>query len=175
MTLMSKLRLLPLVAALALPGCQTEESGPVTIRIFNRNPATGEYGEFDASFPTLADAHTLRGALGAVKTHSTWLLSDDVQGSAGFRVEGRQREAWVVDGRRVDVHVAGRLATDGRRSTTRGFNVDGPGQSHSAPHRAEQVHSGSSDYPCVHPRGPVIPPRGTPRRGSVHHAGPAAP
>ncbi|MCY1083323.1 hypothetical protein [Archangium lansingense] len=87
---MRKLRLLPLVAALALPGCQTEESGPVTIRIFNRNPATGEYGEFDASFSTLADAHTLRGALGAVKTQATWLLSDNVQGSAGFLVEGSE-------------------------------------------------------------------------------------
>jgi RimJ/RimL family protein N-acetyltransferase len=38
--------------------------------------------------------------------------SGRVAEKCGFRVEGRQREAWVVDGRRVDVHIAGRLATD---------------------------------------------------------------
>jgi RimJ/RimL family protein N-acetyltransferase len=30
----------------------------------------------------------------------------------GFTVEGRRRSAWVADGHRVDVVVAGRLATD---------------------------------------------------------------
>lgn len=79
-------RLLSLVAVLALPGCQAPDSGPVTIRIFNRDPATGKYGLFDAPFPTLTDANTLRGALGAVRTHSTWRLS--VADPAGFEVEG---------------------------------------------------------------------------------------
>jgi RimJ/RimL family protein N-acetyltransferase len=38
--------------------------------------------------------------------------SGRVAEKCGFRVEGRQRGGWVVDGRRVDVHLAGRLATD---------------------------------------------------------------
>jgi RimJ/RimL family protein N-acetyltransferase len=38
--------------------------------------------------------------------------SGRVAEKCGFRIEGRQRGAWVVDGRRVDVHFAGRLATD---------------------------------------------------------------
>jgi hypothetical protein len=82
---MLQLRPLSLVAALALVGCQARppESGPVTIRIFNRDPATGRYGQFDATFPTLADAHTLRGALGAVKTGTTWL-----RGGSSIQVVG---------------------------------------------------------------------------------------
>jgi RimJ/RimL family protein N-acetyltransferase len=38
--------------------------------------------------------------------------SGRVAEKCGFQIEGRQRAAWVVDGRRVDVHIAGRLATD---------------------------------------------------------------
>jgi RimJ/RimL family protein N-acetyltransferase len=38
--------------------------------------------------------------------------SGRVAEKCGFRIEGRQREAWAVDGRRMDVHIAGRLATD---------------------------------------------------------------
>jgi RimJ/RimL family protein N-acetyltransferase len=38
--------------------------------------------------------------------------SERVAAKCGFRVEGRQRSAWVVDGRRVDLHLAARLATD---------------------------------------------------------------
>jgi RimJ/RimL family protein N-acetyltransferase len=38
--------------------------------------------------------------------------SERVAAKCGFRIEGRQRSAWVVDGQRVDVHVAARLATD---------------------------------------------------------------
>jgi RimJ/RimL family protein N-acetyltransferase len=41
------------------------------------------------------------------------VASGRVAQKCGFRIEGRQREAWAVDGRRVDVHIAGRLATDG--------------------------------------------------------------
>ncbi|OLT12190.1 hypothetical protein BJF78_25050 [Pseudonocardia sp. CNS-139] len=38
--------------------------------------------------------------------------SGRVAAKCGFRLEGTQRSAWVVDGKRVDVHVSGRLATD---------------------------------------------------------------
>lgn len=95
---MLQLRPLSLVAALALVGCQARppESGPVTIRIFNRDPATGQYRLFDAPFPTLADAHTLRGALGAVRTNSTWLLA--TSGASTFQVQDSQPPlcAWHV-------------------------------------------------------------------------------
>jgi RimJ/RimL family protein N-acetyltransferase len=38
--------------------------------------------------------------------------SGRVAGKCGFRLEGTQRSAWVVDGKRVDIHMAGRLATE---------------------------------------------------------------
>jgi len=68
---------------------------------------------------TNALSAVLRFAFGGVGLHRvTYAWADGNTASArvaekcGFRVEGRQREAWVVDGRRVDVLVAGRLATD---------------------------------------------------------------
>ncbi|GAA5112413.1 GNAT family N-acetyltransferase [Pseudonocardia adelaidensis] len=62
----------------------------------------------------------LRFAFGGLGLHHVtyaWadgnLASGRLAEKCGFRVEGRKREAWVVDGRRVDVHITGRLATDG--------------------------------------------------------------
>ena len=69
---------------------------------------------------TTALSAVLRFAYGGLGLHRvTYAWADGNTASArvaekcGFTVEGRQREAWIVDGRRVDVHVAGRLATDG--------------------------------------------------------------
>lgn len=65
----------------------------------------------------------LRFAFGGLDMHRVtyaWaegnVASGRVAQMCGFRVEGREREAWVVDGERMDVLLAGRLATDG--STT---------------------------------------------------------
>jgi len=56
------------------------------------------------------------GGLGLHRLTYAWaegnVASGRVAQKCGFRVEGRQREAWAVDGHRVDVHIAGRLATD---------------------------------------------------------------
>ncbi|TQM15218.1 RimJ/RimL family protein N-acetyltransferase [Pseudonocardia kunmingensis] len=64
-------------------------------------------------------AAVLRFAFGGLDLHRVtyaWadgnVASGRVAEKCGFVLEGRQRAAWVVDGRRVDVHVAGRLATD---------------------------------------------------------------
>ncbi len=57
------------------------------------------------------------GGLGLHRLTYAWaegnIASRRVAEKCGFRIEGRLREAWAVDERRVDVHVAGRLATDG--------------------------------------------------------------
>jgi RimJ/RimL family protein N-acetyltransferase len=56
------------------------------------------------------------GGLGLHRLTYAWadgnIASGRVAEKCGFRIEGRQREAWVVDGRRVDVHITGRLATE---------------------------------------------------------------
>ena len=56
------------------------------------------------------------GGLGLHRVTYAWAdgntASGRVAAKCGFRPEGRQRAAWLVDGRRVDVHIAGRLATD---------------------------------------------------------------
>jgi len=56
------------------------------------------------------------GGVGLQRVTYAWAhgntASERVAHKCGFRVEGLQRSAWVVDGRRVDVHVAARLATD---------------------------------------------------------------
>jgi RimJ/RimL family protein N-acetyltransferase len=61
----------------------------------------------------------LRFAFGGLSLHrATYAWADGNTASArvaakcGFQVEGLQRSAWVVDGRRVDVNIAGRLATE---------------------------------------------------------------
>jgi RimJ/RimL family protein N-acetyltransferase len=68
---------------------------------------------------TTALSAVLRFAFGGIGLHRvTYAWAEGNTASArvaekcGFRVEGRQRSAWVVDGQRVDVHIAGRLATD---------------------------------------------------------------
>jgi RimJ/RimL family protein N-acetyltransferase len=68
---------------------------------------------------TTAISALLRFAFGGLGLHRlTYAWADGNTASArvaercGFRLEGRQREAWLVDGRRVDVYIAGRLATD---------------------------------------------------------------
>jgi RimJ/RimL family protein N-acetyltransferase len=68
---------------------------------------------------TTALSAVLRFAFGGLGLHRVtyaWadgnIPSGRVAEKCGFRIEGRQRDAWLVDGRRVDVHVAGRLATD---------------------------------------------------------------
>jgi RimJ/RimL family protein N-acetyltransferase len=68
---------------------------------------------------TTALSAAIRFAYGGLGMHHlTYAWADGNTASArvaekcGFRIEGCQREAWVVDGRRVDVHIAGRLATD---------------------------------------------------------------
>ena len=57
------------------------------------------------------------GGLGLHRVAYQWAVgntaSERVAARCGFVVEGRQRSAWVVDGRRTDVMMAGRLATDG--------------------------------------------------------------
>ncbi|WP_369805238.1 GNAT family N-acetyltransferase [Pseudonocardia sp. MH-G8] len=64
-------------------------------------------------------AAVLRFAFGGLDLHRVtyaWADGNDASGrvaqKCGFALEGRQRAAWVVDGRRVDVHIAARLATD---------------------------------------------------------------
>lgn len=64
-------------------------------------------------------AAVLRFAFGGLDLHRVtyaWADGNDASGrvaqKCGFVLEGRQRAAWVVDGRRVDVHIAARLATD---------------------------------------------------------------
>ena len=61
----------------------------------------------------------LRFAFGGLQLHRVSYLwaegnaaSARVAETCGFTVEGRMRSAWVVDGQRADVMVAGRLATD---------------------------------------------------------------
>jgi RimJ/RimL family protein N-acetyltransferase len=68
---------------------------------------------------TTAIAAVVRFAFGGLGLHRltyAWADGNAASGrvawKCGFRVEGRQREAWLVDGHRVDVHIAGRLATD---------------------------------------------------------------
>ena len=57
------------------------------------------------------------GGLGLHRVAYLWAVgntvSERVAARCGFVVEGRQRSAWVVDGRRTDVMACGRLATDG--------------------------------------------------------------
>jgi RimJ/RimL family protein N-acetyltransferase len=57
------------------------------------------------------------GGLGLHRVTYAWADGNTASGrvaeKCGFRIEGLLREAWAVDGRRVDVHVTGRLATDG--------------------------------------------------------------
>jgi RimJ/RimL family protein N-acetyltransferase len=64
-------------------------------------------------------AAVLRFAFGGLDLHRVtyaWADGNDASGrvaqKSGFVLEGRQRAAWVVDGQRVDVHIAARLATD---------------------------------------------------------------
>ncbi|MCW0212791.1 MAG: GNAT family N-acetyltransferase [Pseudonocardia sp.] len=56
------------------------------------------------------------GGLGLARVSYAWAVGNDpsarVAEKCGFAVEGTQRSAWVVDGRRVDCVMAGRLATD---------------------------------------------------------------
>jgi RimJ/RimL family protein N-acetyltransferase len=56
------------------------------------------------------------GGLGLHRVTYAWAEGNDaserVAAKCGFRIEGRQRSAYVVDGQRVDVLLAGRLATD---------------------------------------------------------------
>jgi RimJ/RimL family protein N-acetyltransferase len=56
------------------------------------------------------------GGLGLARVDYAWAdgntASARVAEKCGFTVEGRRRSAWVADGHRVDVVVAGRLATD---------------------------------------------------------------
>ncbi|QYN40844.1 GNAT family N-acetyltransferase [Pseudonocardia sp. DSM 110487] len=68
---------------------------------------------------TTAVSAVLRFAYGGLGLHRVtyaWADGNTASGrvaeKCGFRIEGRQREAWAVDGRRMDVHIAGRLATD---------------------------------------------------------------
>jgi RimJ/RimL family protein N-acetyltransferase len=72
-----------------------------------------------AGMTSTALAAVLRFAFGGLDLHRVtyaWaegnVASGRVAQKCGFVVEGRQRAAWVVDGQRVDVHIAGRLATD---------------------------------------------------------------
>ncbi|WP_084796124.1 GNAT family N-acetyltransferase [Pseudonocardia asaccharolytica] len=74
----------------------------------------------DRGMITAAVSAALRfgfGGLGLYRVGHAWAEGDAaaarVAGNCGFMVEGRQRSAWVVDGRRVDVVIAGRLASDG--------------------------------------------------------------
>lgn len=82
-------------------------------------------------------------ASAAVREACDWALADDggglrrlelgyrennpasagVAAAAGFRVEGRERAKFVVDGQLVDVLTAGRLATDDVPSRRRGHEV----------------------------------------------------
>ncbi|WP_214367522.1 GNAT family N-acetyltransferase [Pseudonocardia sp. H11422] len=56
------------------------------------------------------------GGLGLHRVTYTWAEGNEasarVAAKCGFTIEGRQRSAWVVDGKRVDVLLAGRLAGD---------------------------------------------------------------
>jgi RimJ/RimL family protein N-acetyltransferase len=56
------------------------------------------------------------GGLGLERVSYAWAVGNDasarVAEKCGFTVEGTQRSAWVVDGRRVDCVMAGRLASD---------------------------------------------------------------
>jgi RimJ/RimL family protein N-acetyltransferase len=57
------------------------------------------------------------GGLGLARVAYQWAVGNHpsarVAARCGFVVEGRQRSAWVVDGVRVDVMMAARLASDG--------------------------------------------------------------
>ncbi|NMH99843.1 GNAT family N-acetyltransferase [Pseudonocardia acidicola] len=57
------------------------------------------------------------GGLGLHRVTYAWAEGNEasarVAAKCGFTIEGRQRSGWVVDGRRVDVMLAGRLAADG--------------------------------------------------------------
>jgi RimJ/RimL family protein N-acetyltransferase len=68
---------------------------------------------------TTAVSAMLRFAFDGISLHRVsyaWadgnVASGRVAAKCGFRLEGTQRSAWLVDGKRVDVHIAGRLATD---------------------------------------------------------------
>jgi RimJ/RimL family protein N-acetyltransferase len=56
------------------------------------------------------------GGLGLQRVSYAWADGNEASARVaircGFRPEGRQRSAWVLDGHRVDVLVASRLATD---------------------------------------------------------------
>jgi RimJ/RimL family protein N-acetyltransferase len=56
------------------------------------------------------------GGLGLERVSYAWAVGNDASAriteKCGFTVEGTQRSAWVVDGRRVDCVMAGRLASD---------------------------------------------------------------
>jgi len=57
------------------------------------------------------------GGLGLYRVGYQWAVGNHASGRlaarCGFVVEGRERSAWVVEGRRTDVMICGRLATDG--------------------------------------------------------------
>jgi RimJ/RimL family protein N-acetyltransferase len=57
------------------------------------------------------------GGLGLHRLTYAWAVGNTASGRiaarCGFTVEGRMRSAWVVDGDRTDIMLAGRLATDG--------------------------------------------------------------
>ncbi len=57
------------------------------------------------------------GGLGLHRVGYQWavgnLASARIATRCGFVVEGCERSSWVVDGRRTDVMICGRLATDG--------------------------------------------------------------
>jgi RimJ/RimL family protein N-acetyltransferase len=68
---------------------------------------------------TTALSAMLRFAFGGLALHRVsyrWAegntASARIAEKCGFVLEGTQRSAWLVDGKRVDVHMAGRLATD---------------------------------------------------------------
>jgi RimJ/RimL family protein N-acetyltransferase len=71
------------------------------------------------SMTTTAVAAVLRFGFGGLGLHRvSYAWAEGNEGSArvavrcGFRLEGSQRQAWLVDGRRTDVILAGRRATD---------------------------------------------------------------
>ncbi len=102
---MIRLRLGALAAAaFALSACA--DSGPATVRIFGLNPATGQYGFFDARLESLHDVTEMRGDTVVFRGNST-VVGDalvavtDPKSSEVLRAEGGEAPACsftVVDG-----------------------------------------------------------------------------